>query len=227
MSESDRTRESQYRGSVPLRDREGFTRLGLVTNQSWEEDPRRLLFRLARYKFVSKMLSGRDHVLEVGCADGFGTRLVLQEVKKLTAIDFDPLFVQEAQETMGKRWVFECRAHDLEKDGPVPGSFDGAFALDVLEHVPKEKEDAFLESLIRPLTPHGVLVLGMPSVQSQAYAKKEDLEVHVNCKEQSEFKALLEKFFHNVFMFSMNDEVVHTGFSKMAHYLFAVACSKK
>ena len=34
-------------------------------------------------------------------------------------------------------------------------------------------------------------------------------------------------FFKHVFLFSMNDEVVHTGFEKMAHYLFVVCCAKK
>jgi hypothetical protein len=29
------------------------------------------------------------------------------------------------------------------------------------------------------------------------------------------------------FLFSMNDEVVHTGFAPVAHYLFAVCCQKK
>jgi hypothetical protein len=28
-------------------------------------------------------------------------------------------------------------------------------------------------------------------------------------------------------MFSMNDEVVHTGYHKMAHYLFALCCHKR
>jgi hypothetical protein len=37
----------------------------------------------------------------------------------------------------------------------------------------------------------------------------------------------MEEYFHSVFMFSMNDEVVHTGYHKMAHYLFAVAAHKK
>ena len=35
------------------------------------------------------------------------------------------------------------------------------------------------------------------------------------------------KYFENVFLFSMNDEVVHTGFSPMAHYLFVICCQKK
>ena len=35
------------------------------------------------------------------------------------------------------------------------------------------------------------------------------------------------RYFHDVFMFSMNDEVVHTGFHAMAHYLFALCVGKR
>jgi hypothetical protein len=71
-----KTREPQYQVCVELEQRQGLTRLGLMSNQVWHDDPRRLLFLLSRYKFVAKMLSGRRHVLEVGCADAFGTRVV-------------------------------------------------------------------------------------------------------------------------------------------------------
>jgi hypothetical protein len=37
----------------------------------------------------------------------------------------------------------------------------------------------------------------------------------------------MQQFFHNVFVFSMNDEVVHTGYSPMAHYLLALGCGVK
>ena len=50
---------------------------------------------------------------------------------------------------------------------------------------------------------------------------------HVNCKDAPTLKLLLSVYFHNVFMFSMNDEVVHTGFYPMAHYLLALCCGKK
>ena len=93
-------------------------------------------FTLARYKFVAKMLTGRNHVLEVGCADAFGTRLVVQEVNNLTATDFDPLFVRDVLLRMDKRWAFECRQHDMLAS-PFPGSFDAAYALDVIEHIPQ------------------------------------------------------------------------------------------
>ena len=37
----------------------------------------------------------------------------------------------------------------------------------------------------------------------------------------------MQQFFHNVFVFSMNDEVVHTGYFPMAHYLLALGCTLK
>jgi hypothetical protein len=52
-------------------------------------------------------------------------------------------------------------------------------------------------------------------------------EGHVNCKTMPDLKATMQRFFHNVYMFSMNDEVVHTGYHKMAHYLFALCCGKR
>ena len=35
------------------------------------------------------------------------------------------------------------------------------------------------------------------------------------------------QYFENVFMFSMNDEVLHTGFAPMGHYLFALGEVRK
>lgn len=219
------TREPQYQRSLDLQ-KQGLTPLGLMTNQAWHDDPRHLLFTLSRYKFVAKMLSGRRHVLEVGCADAFGTRLVLQEVGKLTATDFDPVFVNDVRSRMEEKWKFECHVHDLLA-GPLPGRFDAAYALDVIEHIPAAQEKTFLGNIAHSLTEHGVLILGSPSLQSQIYASPPSKAGHVNCKDAPGLKSLMAVFFHNVFIFSMNDEVVHTGYFPMAHYLFGLGCSRK
>ena len=216
------TREPQYQRLLELKGR-GITRLGLMTNQAWQDDPRHVLFTLSRYKFVAKLLSGSRHVLEVGCADAFGTRLVVQEVKRLTAVDFDPLFIADVRERMDQRWPFACRVHDVLRR-PVPGTFDGAYALDVIEHIPREQEDRFLGNIVHSLTATGVLILGSPSLQSQAYASEPSRAGHVNCQDAAGLKKLLERFFHRAFVFSMNDEVIHTGYYPMAHYLMALAC---
>jgi SAM-dependent methyltransferase len=221
-----RTREPQYHVCLDIKRRQGLASFGLMSNQAWHEDPRHLLFVMSRYKFVAKMLSGRRGILEVGCADAFGTRLVLQEVKELTAIDFDPVFIQDVEARMDPRWPFVARVHDM-LEGPVPGSFDGAYALDVLEHIPQELEIRFIGNIVRSLTPHGVLIIGMPSIQSQAFASKPSREGHVNCMDDTRLRQLTSRFFHNTFIFSMNDEVVHTGYAPMAHYLLAVCCSRR
>ena len=223
---ADHTREPQYERALELLRAKGRTPLGLMTNQAWHDDPKHLLFTLSRYKFVAKMLAEREHVLEVGCADAFGTRIVVQAVKKLTATDFDATFVEDVLERMDERWSFECIQHDL-LEGAVPGRYDAAYALDVIEHIPQEQELLFTGNIVRSLAPHGVLILGSPSLESQAYASAPSKSGHVNCKDGRGLRALMQQFFHNVFMFSMNDEVVHTGYFPMAHYLLALGCTPR
>lgn len=220
------TREPQYNVMLDKVATKNLESLGLMTNQAWDDDPKRLTFTLARYKFVAKMLGGRKRVLEIGCADAFGTRIVLQDVGELTAIDFDPVFIEDVKARMSTKWQFECFVHDMLA-GPVPGTFDGIFALDVLEHIKPQDEANFLKNALASLAPHGVVILGMPSLESQAYASPISKAGHVNCKSAPDFKRGLEEHFHTVFMFSMNDEIVHTGYHKMAHYLLAVCCEKR
>jgi len=222
----DGTREPQYNRCLEIRDAEGLTSLGLMTNQVWHDDPRRLAFLLARYKFVSKMLSGKKSVGELGCGDAFGARIVLQEVGEVVAYDFDPVFIDDIRQRQSKKWRLHAQFHDI-LEGPLPNEHDGVYSLDVIEHISILEEDAYLSNLRRSLTKDGVLIIGTPSLESQEYASPPSKEGHVNCKTGSQLKLLLRNYFHNVFLFSMNDEVVHTGFYPMAHYLFAVCCQRK
>lgn len=70
-------------------------------------------------------------------------------------------------------------------------------------------------------------MFGMPSLESQVYASHLSKLEHVNCKRGEELKACCLKYFNHCFVFSMNDEVVHTGFYPMAHYLLALCVGVK
>lgn len=220
------TREPQYQRCLELQVEQGLTSLGLMTSQVWEDDPRRLTFLLARYKFVAKMLSGRKSVAELGCGDAFGTRIVMQEVEHVTAYDFDTVFIDDIRIRRSARWPVEARVHDILLDR-LPHHYDGIYSLDVIEHIRAADEDKYIGNLRDSLTDYGALIIGSPSLESQPYASPPSKAGHVNCKSGGELKTLLEHYFHNVFLFSMNDEVVHTGYTPMAHYLFAICCQKK
>ena len=220
------TKEPQYNFLFDVRKKFGTSTFGLMANETWNQDPRRTLMTLARYKFVAKMFSGKASVLEVGCADAFGTRLVQQEVKHITAVDFDPVFIQDAIDRRIQYWHFDCFVHDM-LNGPVPGVYDAAYSLDVLEHIKPEDENSFMNNLCASLKTDAPAIIGIPSLESQVHASPGSKAGHVNCKSGKELKVFLEQYFKNVFVFSMNDEVVHTGFYPMAHYLLALCISKK
>jgi 2-polyprenyl-3-methyl-5-hydroxy-6-metoxy-1,4-benzoquinol methylase len=204
----------------------GETRFGVLKNWEWHDDPKRILFSMARYKFVAKMFAGRRRVLELGCGDGFNAPIVRQTVESLTIADFDPVFIEDARSRMRERWPYEAIVLDVLQDD-FPGGFDGIYSLDMLEHIPPEEEALVLEKTCGALTDDGAVIIGMPSLESQAFASLPSKLGHVNCKTAPDFEAVMQRYFHNVFMFSMNDELVHTGYHKMAHYLIALCCQKR
>jgi 2-polyprenyl-3-methyl-5-hydroxy-6-metoxy-1,4-benzoquinol methylase len=226
MTERPETKEPQYGIVFDVVAKHGVTKLGLMANESWNQDPKRTLFTLSRYKFVAKMMSGRARVLEIGCADAFGTRLVQQEVGHITAIDFDPVFVADVNARADSAWLMDCFVHDI-LSGPVPGKYDGIYSLDVLEHIDSKDEGKFMRHLLASLDPAGATIIGMPSLESQTHASPQSKAGHVNCKSGKGLKAFLDQYFQNVFVFSMNDEVVHTGYYPMAHYLIALCTTPR
>ena len=209
------TREPQYEVCFDVLRESGRASFGLMSNQVWHDDPKRLVFLLARYKFVAKMFSGLQRVLEVGCADAFGTRIVRQEVPHVTAVDFDPLFIDDARQRTGRPLADRARVHDMLA-GPVAGRLRrGLLPWTFWSTSRPEKEDLFVGNIAASLNDHGVIILGMPSIQSQAYASPPSKAGHVNCKDGPRAEGNWPNgIFHNVFIFSMNDEVVHTGFHR-------------
>ena len=205
-----------------------YSKLGKSTNYVWNNDPKRLGITLARYKFVSKMVSLNESILEIGCGDSFQIRVVKQSCKSLTAIDINKELIIEAKYNKSKNYPVKHISHDIISK-PISNKknlFDGVFSLDVLEHIDKKKEKKFIKNSIFNLKKNGYLIVGMPSIESQKYASYKSKIGHINCKTGDDLKNLFEKSFYNVFLFSMNDEVVHTGFNKMAHYLIALCTNK-
>jgi len=180
LMEKSGTREPQYNIIFQIAEKHNITKFGLMANASWNQDPKRMLFTLARYKFVAKMIEGKDRVLEIGCADAFGTRIVQQHVEKVTALDFDPIFIEDAKARYDPEWPAEYLVHDMLV-APPPGTYDAAFCLDVLEHIDPKDEDLFLENVKQYITENTVFIAGMPSLESQPFASPQSKAGHINC----------------------------------------------
>ena len=201
-------------------------KFGINSSWKWHNDPRQFFISLSRYKFVAKILSGKKKVLEIGCSDGFNSRLVKQEVRSLDICDIDHDLLDEAKKINKKKWFINIFYHDFLKK-KITKKYDGVYMLDVLEHVSKIQETKFLKNIISSLNANGILVVGIPSLEFQKYSRPIRVSGHINCKTSKNLKKTLEKFFYNVVIFSMNDEIVHTGFEKMSCYLFAMCFNKK
>jgi len=201
--------------------------LGPYTTHIWNHDPRHLGFLLSRYKFCAKMLEGKKRVLEVGCGDGFGIPVMLQSVQSVHGLDWEPLLMESNKQRLNN---YNCsfEVSDITKNVPDNGNiFDAAFSLDVIEHIPSSVEDMYFNNICSALNEQGVFIMGTPNVTANEYASEGSRRGHINLKSHSGMKKLMHKYFNNVFMFSMNDEVVHTGFGPMAHYLLAVGVGVK
>ncbi|MGP1675913.1 MAG: class I SAM-dependent methyltransferase [Burkholderiales bacterium] len=200
--------------------------LGPWTSYSLKNDPKHMAFVLARYKFCAKMFAGKESVLEVGCGDGFGAPIVAQEVGCLHCVDWDK------RNIVGNRRRLACLTNvtfDVAdvSEGEFPGMYDGVFHIDVIEHMEPDHEAQFMANMAGSLREHGVMVVGTPNKAASEHATFRSEHQHINLKTGETLRALMARYFHNVFMFSMNDEVIHTGYFPMAHYLFAVGAGVK
>ena len=201
-------------------------KLGRYTTQAYYDDPACLSFITSRYKFAAKMLSGKNTVLEIGCGDGFGGAIVAQRVNKLICTDINKPLLEDNASRMGYFSNIKYHYHDF-RDAPYPEKVDAIYLVDVIEHIFKKEEKQFLTNLTSSLNEKGVCLIGTPNITANKYASEFSKEGHINLKDHESLNVIGEKYFENFFHFSMSDEVVHTGYSPMSHFLWLLSVNPK
>lgn len=188
--------------------------------------PRHLLFVFSRYKFAARLLPPLEtvDVLELGCGEGFGALLLSERGHRVLGVDADTAAIQVANRTVaGPTRRFET----ADFLGRRFGTFRAVVSLDVIEHIPVELEDAFFATATANLADDGLCVIGTPNATAAAYASPQSQAGHVNLYTAERLAAAVGRYFQNTFVFGMNDEVVHTGFYPMCHYLFVLGTGKR
>lgn len=114
---------------------------------------------MARWGRAARLLNlpPGSRVLDLGCAFGFGTRLLPARYETY-GHDLDAIYVERARRQVPAARFTHGPAHQV----PYPDAyFDGILLLDVLEHVPDEQlVAAEIERLLRP---GGSLILSVPN----------------------------------------------------------------
>jgi SAM-dependent methyltransferase len=200
--------------------------LGRYTADDYINNPKHIAFVASRYKFCAKLLAGMDTVIEIGCGDGFGSPIVASEVGCLICTDINPPMLEDIR----KRHVFLKNAtyelFEFREQSYRPQA-DAIFLVDVIEHIFSHEEAAFMSNIAASLKMHGTALIGTPNKTAEQYASEWSRQGHVNLKTHKELRDLGLKYFHNVFMFGMNDEVLHTGYPPMCHYLWALCVTPR
>ena len=221
---SGASEEGRLWGSVREMLGSGRKELGAHWSFNLINDPKRLGFVLSRYKFAAKMSSRAGSILELGCSEGIGAPILAEGGARYLGVDLDEPAIEAARANFGRERV-EFQAGDFL--GQDLGSFDSVVSLDVIEHIHREHEHEFLESVRQNVSPDGMCVIGTPNVTADAYASPLSRAGHVNLYDSERLAAAVESVFRVVLSFGINDETVHTGFAPMAHYLVAVGCGRR
>lgn len=196
--------------------------LGVATSNAYFSDPKMLAFIASRYKFVSKIVEGKQHVVEVGCGDAFGTPIVAAAAQHLTATDIHQETLEDCAARLKEIANLRFEYFDF-RGGCLSEKVDAIFSVDVWEHIFPNEEADFLTNVAASLKPSGILLTGTPNVHAEQFASEYSRLAHVNLKSPADLRALMLTKFENCFMFGMNDEVVHTGYQKMCHYIWSLA----
>lgn len=216
--------------------------LGKYYSYNIEHDIKHLGFIFARYKFCAKMMERRKdlRVLELGSSYGLGAQFINQTkaCSYYCGVDLDHDAVEYAQKTFGNtRTVFVeadfmnrlftgADPMSLEKRNvqitPPQEKYDAVISLDVIEHIEPRLENDFVNTIKMNISDDGFAIIGTPNITMNPYASKGSKLAHINLYDYNRLYSLLSNSFRNVFMFGMNDEVLHTGFAPMSCYIFAL-----
>lgn len=190
--------------------------LGPSASQQWQHAPEHLAMVLARYRAAAALIGRAETVLELGCGEGIGARMLAAGRRVYVGVDYDPAVLAVARDLV--RDVQFDHA-DVTADQLGSATWDAAVALDVIEHLDAGGGERMVENARRRLKPSGVLVVGTPSACFEHLASPASKNGHVTLYDHDRLFAMVAERFHVVQSFGMQDVALHLGHPDARHYL--------
>jgi 2-polyprenyl-3-methyl-5-hydroxy-6-metoxy-1,4-benzoquinol methylase len=194
----------------------------VVMGRRWSSriysDPACLPGVLSRYKFTARLATRGKRVLELGCGEGVGSRLLAEFAQSYIGIDADEEAVATARRNLTDAKYTFLAGNFL---GRCLGAYDTVVSLDLLQHLDPAEEPVFFDTCHANLGADGVCVVGLPNPAPASP------DIPLNRFDDGRLKTTLQRYFHNVFLFGLNEELVHTGLLSRADFLIAVGVYKR
>ena len=110
---------------------------------------------LGRYYFAANILKNSKQILDVACANGYGTYILSETATKVTGMDRNESYLEIAKEKYHADNI-TYRQVNLD-DQAIDGEYDGIVCFETIEHL--KHPERFLKNLYSILEKHGTLIL--------------------------------------------------------------------
>lgn len=200
--------------------------LGPQASQQWLDAPEHLAMVLARYRAAAALIGDARSVLEIGCGEGIGARILARGRKWYTGIDSDAAAIGIAIEHQRDPDTYFGVEDALDPERRN-GRYDAVVTLDVIEHIPNDQEAVFMARALSGLAPHGVMVIGTPNQAFEHLQSPQSRAGHVNLLGHDYLHTLMSRYFHVVVMLGMQDTSIHMGHPEARHYHLAAGYGPK
>lgn len=119
------------------------------------------------YGIARRLASSADHLLEIGCGDGYFLRSLEGQMLDAVGLELN-------DETRGRAVTTFPILHSTVEEMAAQrhGSFDVVCSFQVLEHIPDPA--SFIQSALRCLSADGQLVISVPNNEYLPHARQED-----------------------------------------------------
>ncbi len=158
-------------------------------------------------------------MLDIGCGQGLSSIFFSDYCKYVYGVDLLSDFLNHDRKNIKfiKKDIFNLKKNNFKHN------IDLITLIDFIEHFNKSQGSLILNKCSKLLKKKGgTLIVGTPSVYSSKYRSKRSKIQHIHEYDGMELKDLCSKYFNRTFLFSMNDELVHTGFYKLAWFNFVI-----
>lgn len=195
---------------------------------------------LKAHEIAAKLLAGRQDVGIYGFDEADAVCLAAYNVRRMAIYDSNPATIGGQRRAAGPP-LPRIQFHDM-LGSPLPRVHDAICSLRTLGYVARTEEDAYIEYLADSLARSSdILILGCPSngapeelmagdgdpllglVSNKPTGKRR----YYYARTGAQLKAQAQRFFENVFVFSIVDGEVQPGTVSSADYVLAVCCARK